>query len=122
MSEQNVSKQMERTIRLGMTIRALRETQKLSTEYMARKLGYAKIERGEIKDLCIWKVWDVCRVLNVSPFRVLVLADIGLFEQQVIQSWEELFDRLKVMDEKHIARVKKMIQHLKVPLSLGGGG
>jgi len=130
MNRLNLADEPSALKRILCVIRYVRESKGISTDYMALKLGYAnssgycKLERGEVKELCIDKILKICSLLKISPFRMFILADISIFEPCCIQSWEQFFEDFKTIDSAYTARIKSKIQDyklLQIDHQWGGG-
>lgn len=64
--------------KLGLALKAIRETKGLTQEYVGKKSGvgqslYSRFELGKVQ-IYIHKILDVCAVLGVSPFLLFYCA------------------------------------------------
>ncbi len=62
---------------LGNVIRDLRLSKHITSDWVALKLGYkdkssyCKLERGEIKEISIWKLLKICKLFDYEIIQLL---------------------------------------------------
>lgn len=93
-------------IRIGNTIRLIRESKNLTQEYMAYKLGYsdrgsyAKIERGAYKTIDIVLLLYICKLLGCNLVHLMLMAEIDIIEVP-LQSYTEFLKQFNLDKENN---------------------
>jgi len=106
--------QLTKEQRLGNTIRQLRLSCNLTTDWVAYRLGYTdkstycKFERGEIKDVSVWKIIELCELFECNIVQLFFLAGVDVFKTK-IKSCAEFNESLSKNDNKNIKLLKKLL-------------
>jgi hypothetical protein len=99
--------QLTKEQRLGSAIRQIRVSLKLPTDWIAYKLHYAdkstycKLERGEIKNINVWLLIEICELYDCNIVQLFFLADIDIFKTK-LKSWTEFIETLSNNDFEEI--------------------
>ncbi len=81
---------------IGKAMKFIRNSRGESADAIARKLNYAnsiaylKLERGDMKTLCVEKILIFCDHFKINIMFLYILADIDVFKFG-INSWSQLY-------------------------------
>lgn len=84
---------------LGSAMKRIRESRKVSTLFVAKKLGYetestyCRMEHGTIMNISVWTLLEFCKLFECNIFHLFVLAEIDIFDTK-IKTWTEFYQSL----------------------------
>ena len=90
---------------IGEAIKTVRCSRGLKQEFMAFKLGYkdksyyAKIERGQVETIDIFRLLEICKILDCNLVHLMLLAGIDIFHTR-ISSWSEFIASLNQLPDQ----------------------
>ena len=105
---------------IGKAMKLIRNSTGESADAIARKLNYGnssaylKLERGEVKTLCIEKILIFCEHFKINMMFLFILADINVFEYG-INTWSQFYESLSILNKEDKKRILKLAAEFLPP-------
>jgi transcriptional regulator with XRE-family HTH domain len=109
--------------KIGEAMKLIRNSTGESADAIARKLNYKnssaylKLERGEMKTLCIEKILIFCAHFKINMMFLFILADINVFEFG-INTWAQFYESLSTLNEEDKTRILKLAAEFLPPYKI----